>query len=289
MLRGLSDEVLEPLAERLQMHRYEDKTRLLDHPSIEADSRPSTLRILAHGHASWEPFGTEEKTGAWMLMPGSVLGLDAIDHWARSKKLPGAWAFDEVPSVRARTMGPVWMLELPWEHFDDALGPTGGPLADRLLSMVPTILYAPAIVAALRELPQFSRVRSVSLFRMLEHARTVTFYPQQELGQVEAEAEGQAESPMPQHRLVPKDRALYYVLDGVLEIETDDETLFIGPGSLGGPDVFRHSTRELGTPTSSTETHAVVIDGRALYEMVLSNPGFGRSLGPHVIQLEVGE
>ncbi|MFO7561037.1 MAG: hypothetical protein R6X02_00210 [Enhygromyxa sp.] len=294
MLRNLSNEALERFAEHLQMRRYEDGARVLD--SSSGGARP--LRLLAHGHASWEPHGSKEKRGAWMLMPGSVFGLEAVNEWARRKQLPGAWPITEHPEIRCRAVGPIWALELPPERFDQAFGAEGGPLAARLLQGYPSAHHGPAIVAALREIPQFSRVSSVSLYRMLEYTRTVTFHPPGESKleqQVQLDVqqlpvsklEESPDSGKRQRRLVDPGRALYFVLDGVLHIETDGETVVLGPGSLGGPDLFRHSELRLARPTTTVETHAVIIDGYVLFEMLRSDPGFGRTLGARVSKSEV--
>lgn len=298
MLRNLSAEQLEPFVEHLQMRRYEDGTLLHDH---HAPPRPM-LRILVHGHASWEPLRHQQKHGAWMMTTGSVFGLAAVHEWARRKELAEAWPITEYLEVRCAAAGPIWVLELSPEHFDQAFGSAGGPLATRLLRHFPTSLHAATIVAELRELPQFSRVRSMTLHRMLEYAPTLSFGPpipyekQVQLDVVQLEAipkflpsldeQELLEAARRQRLVIGPGRALYFVIEGSLRVETDTETVYVAPGSLGGPDMFSHHTALLAPPVAVTDTRAVVIDGRVVYEMIRTDQGFCRSLGPHVGNIE---
>jgi hypothetical protein len=279
-LRDLASSALEPLAERVQVRRYDDDVKLFD-DEIPGPEQP--LRVLIHGRASWSSRGDQEKRGARMLLPGSVIGLESINDWARREQHPEVWLAADPPSIRSRTHGSVWTLELQPERFDEVFSSTGGArLLTRLVRQYPTSINSPAIVALLREHDALARVSSVSLYRMLERAPTRIFTTQHMNDQLlpgqEAQLEfGDVDDSIRQRS---RGRALYFVIDGQLQIPTDSGTRSLARGDLGGPNLFSRSDGVLEKAWTTGSGRAVVLYAWVLTEMIRSDSGFARKLGP---------
>jgi hypothetical protein len=280
-LQRLSQADLEPLAARLQMKRYEDAAELLHH---QVPHRDMPLRVVVHGHASWEPSDSAEQRGAWMLTPGSVFGLGAVNDWAHEHGVQGTWPRADLVHIRCKAAGPIWVLELAPQHFDDVfLGEQAQALRAELLCMFPTTIHASKIVAALRQDPQFVRVATPKLYRLLERAPTLDY----EVDENEDDNENDNDEPQPvavgpQGKLV-SGPAIYYVLDGELNVCTNGHTILVCPGELGGPDLF-DATQAVAefTAKATTKSHAVVLTQRALTQTMRGDPGLTRTLGPRL-------
>lgn len=173
MLAALGEQKVESLVDQLELLRYEDGERFFNN---QVPDRDFPLRVLVHGHASWTPNDSIEQKGAWMLGPGSLFGLGAVNDWAHERKIATAWPRVELPKIRCQAMGPVWVLELAPDRFEAAFsGEAGDRVLRWLLRMFPTVVHAPNIVAAMRQSSQFMRVNSVDLYRLLERAPIRTF------------------------------------------------------------------------------------------------------------------
>ncbi|WP_106089776.1 hypothetical protein [Enhygromyxa salina] len=284
LFQRLTEPDVEPLAERLQMHHYEDSTDLFSRVATP-DSTP--LRLVAHGQASWEPSNSSEQKGAWMLTTGSCFGLSAINDWACAKKIPSAWPAPDPAPVRCNAVGPLWVLELAPQHFDDVfMHPQGNAICSRLLCMFPTGLNAPRVVAALRSTPQFSRVTTPKLYRLLERAPTLAYGPMQlEQPPEEPEEPEEPEDDDPQQLGLEgksvTSPALYYVLEGQLTVSNDEQTVSLGVGELGGPGMFDDSPQANQFAAQATdEARAVVLTQASLLDQIRTDPGLARALGP---------
>jgi CRP-like cAMP-binding protein len=276
-LRDLESPALERLAERVQLRRYDNDAKLFD-DEIPGPDQP--LRVLIHGRASWSSRGDQEKQGARMLLPGSVIGLESVNDWARRQQHGEVWLAPDPPSIRSRALGPVWMLELGPERFEATFSSTSGArLLTRLVRQYPTSINSPAIVAKLREHDMFARVSSVSLYRMLERAPTRIFTDQNINGfMFEQQAKFVDDDDGIRQR--SRGRALYFVLDGELQIPTDTGAESLAVGDLGGPNLFSRGGGVLDGAWTTGSGRAVVLYAWVLTEMIRSDPGFARKLGP---------
>jgi hypothetical protein len=276
-LRDLGSLSIERLAERVQLRRYDNDARLF-HDEIPGPDQP--LRVMTHGRVSWSSSGDQEKQGARMLLPGSVIGLESVNDWARREQHPEVWLPSDPPRIRSRAVGPVWMLELEPERFDEVFTtPLGQRLLTRLVRQYPTSINAPAIVAELREHDALARVSSISLYRMLERAPTRIFTVQN-FDHLKPEQEAEFLDDDDSIRLRSRGRALYFVIDGELQIPTDTGTESLLDGDLGGPNLFSRDTDMLEAAWAMGSGRAVVLYAWVLTEMLRSDPGFARNLGP---------
>jgi CRP-like cAMP-binding protein len=152
--------------------------------------------------------------------------------------------------------------------------------------MFPTVFNAPEVVSALRETPQFSRVTTPKLYRLLERAPTLNYGPEP----IQLEQEQQLDD-LQQIGLKGKlitGPALYYVLEGELEVSTNEHEVSLGVGEFGGPDLFDASPLiAKASATAKAATRAVVLTQRAITAMMHSDPGFARALGPHAASKQV--
>ena len=75
--------------------------------------------------------------------------------------------------------------------------------------------------------------------------------------------------------------AMYYVIDGELLLDVNEQTLSLRNGELGGPELFApmETFTRLGA-RATTQTSAVVVTQAAVVEMMRATPGFARKLGP---------
>ncbi len=276
-LHGLPTVELQLLASELRLIRYEDGHRFF---ADEVPDRSAPLRIIVHGRATWDPTQSNEQKGAWMLSPGSLFGLEAINDWASEHELdrPCMWSRREIPRVRCQAIGVTWVLELAPDRFDAVLMPEAGrPLLDRLLCLCVTTVFAPEVVATMRKSPQFSRVQATDLYRLLESTPVTTWSTQQAKPlQLDLEQIEQKQPP-------PGPQALYYVIRGEMQVALDDQVTTLTAGEMDGPDLFAppSETAKIAWPTALSETCvAVMITRDALERMIRRNPGFARSLGP---------
>jgi hypothetical protein len=277
-LRDLVSPALEPLAERMRLRRYDNDAKLF---SDEIPGREQPLRVLIHGRASWSSSDDHEKHGGRMLLPGSVIGLESVNDWARRQQHPEVWLAADPPRIRSRAVGPIWMLELEPERFDEVFSTSGAArLLTRLVRQYPTSISAPSIVELLRSHEAFTRVSSVSLYRMLERAPTRIFT---------APSQFHGEQQEPPAAFIDDDdgirqrshgRALYFVLDGQLQVPTDTGTESLSSGDLGGANLFSPDTKMLDAAWTTGSGRAVCLYAWVLIEMIRSDPGFARKLGP---------
>jgi hypothetical protein len=266
-----------PLAERVQLRRYQNDAKLFD-DEVPGPEQP--LRVLIHGRASWSSRGDQEKQGARMLLPGSVIGLESVNDWARRQQHAEVWVAPDPPSIRSRAIGPVWMLELAPERFEETFSSTSGArLLTRLVRQYPTSIHSPAMVAQLREHGAFARVSSVSLYRMLERAPTRIFSAQK-INELMFEQQAKFVDDDDGIRQRSRGRALYFVMEGQLQIPTDTGTESLAVGDLGGPNLFSPGGGVLDGAWTIGSGRAVVLYAWALIEMMRSDPGFARKLGP---------
>jgi hypothetical protein len=280
MLQRLSASHLDPLASHLKMKRYDDGAELL---SQVGPHRDTPLRVVVHGHASWEPSASAEQRGAWMLTAGSLFGLDAVNDWAKANGIQGTWPQVDLDRVRCKSAGPLWVLELAPEHFDEVFtAPNCATTCSELLCMFPTMIHATQVVAALRKTPQFARVSTPKLYRLLERAPTLDYAPQPAEQQEQAiQVEQVPIAPVgPQGKFVTGP-ALYYVLSGELHVSGAEQMVSLGAGEIGGPDLFDTSGLMTASPAQAvSKARAIVLTQRALFDMIRCDPGIARSLGP---------
>jgi hypothetical protein len=283
MLQRLSASQLDPLASRLKLKRYDDGADLL---SAVGPHRRTPLRVIVHGHASWEPSTSSEQRGAWMLIPGSVFGLDAVNEWAHAHGIQGAWPLTDLDHVRCKSAGPLWVLELAAEHFDEVFTDAQcEATCSELLCMFPTTIHATQVVAALRQTPQFARVSTPKLYRLLERAPTLDYGPppaqQQQQQQQAIQVEQVPIAPVgPQGKFVTGP-ALYYVLSGELQVSSAEQIVSLRAGQIGGPDLLDTSGLMAASAAQAvSNARAVVLTQRALFDMIRCDPGIARSLGP---------
>ncbi|KIG15303.1 hypothetical protein DB30_05730 [Enhygromyxa salina] len=276
MFQRLSAQDVEPLAARLQMRHYDDGTNLLS--GGVADGK-TPLRVVVHGGATWEPDDSTEQRGAWMLAPGSCCGLGTVNAWARAKKIPGTWSAPDPAPIRCKSVGPLWVLELAPQDFDEVFtDPQGEPICTELLCMFPTSIKAPEVVAALRDTPQFARVTTPKLYRLLERAPTLNYGP---FDPMELEQDPDDPQQFGPHGKSVKGPALYYVVEGELSVSNDDQTVSLGVGELGGPGLFDEGVQvNQFAAKSVNEARAVVLTQRALMDQIRADPGLARALGP---------
>lgn len=285
MLQRLSESAVEPLASQVQMKRYADGADLIDQLIAHRDM---PLCVVVHGQASWEPSNSTAQRGAWMLTSGSMFGLGAVNDWAHAHGVAGTWPTQDLVMVRCKAAGPLWVLELAPQRFDAVFsGARGHAICSELLCMFATVISAPAVVAALRQMPQFARVTQPKLYRLLERAPTLNYGPEPEL----------LEREQPQQQLIDDapqavglqgnegnevtGPALYYVLEGELEVNTSEQLLSLSVGEIGSQDLFTPSSVVATSAAQAASTaRAVVLTQRALNDMIRSDPGFARSLGP---------
>lgn len=291
MLRELSSAQLDALAEHAELRRHDDGVVLLDDEAVGPEQ---PLRAIVQGRTSWTSSRARDKTGAWLMLPGSLFGLDAVAAWARRKQLDTWWP-SELPRVTCKTIGPVWTLELAPERFDavfatPAIPATFTPLCRTLLRMFPTQVVAPELIAALRQLDHFARVRTTALYRMLERAPcrawgptiaadlAVPLVPNIEAAQLHVEPLGDTDPRNAQSR----GRALYYVLEGRLEVPTELGTESLRIGDLGGPSPFVRTDVQVDAAWTTSKCRAIVVYASLIDDMIRSDPSFARSLGPRV-------
>lgn len=284
MLRELSSASLDALAEHAELRRHDAGVRLFDDETIGPEQ---PLRAIVQGRTSWTSSRTRDKTGAWLMMPGSLFGLESVAAWARRKLLEPWWP-RELPSITCETLGPVWMLELAPDRFDAVFAAGDGPLCRTLLSMFPTQVVAPELIAALRQLDHFARARTTALHRMLERAPCRSWGPLLEAGvqpvvpieaaQVYVPLLGE---PDPRHER-SHGRALYYVLEGRLEVPTEAGTESLRIGELGGPSPFVHDDVDVAAAWTTSSCRAIVVYASLIDDMIRSDPSFARSLGPRI-------
>ncbi|PRP97707.1 hypothetical protein ENSA5_32160 [Enhygromyxa salina] len=274
MLSGLTADALEPLGQALTLVRHDDGARLF---YDEVPNRDAPLRILVHGHATWDPAHSSDDNGAWTLTTGSVFGLGAVNDWAAEAGLDRTWPRADLPMIRCRAKGPISTLELAPDRFEAVfMSKPGGVLRDRLLAMFPTVVHGGEIVAALRATPQFSRVNAVALYRLLDLAPTVTYQPTAK----DPDQPQQPAAPPPGLAVAPGP-ALYYVLRGQLQLVVDETLLSFGAGEVGGSDLFAdEGAATLKAATATTKATAVVVTKEAVAALSGYMPGFARSLGP---------
>ncbi len=271
MLSGVDQAELALLASELRLVRYEDGTRFF---TDESPTHRSPLRFITHGRATWDSNRSSDQKSAWMLTPGSVFGLEAVNDWARRQAIDGVWIRGEMPLIRCQALGVVWVLELPADRFDAVFLPEDGrPALTKLLQMVPTLCSAPDIVASMRAIPQFARAAPVNLYKLLEWAPTTVMYPV-----IVLDPNNQGEEPDPQ----PGPAALYYVIDGEVKVQVADESKSIEVGELDGADLFatQSEAASISPPVVTSETAVVTLTRTALEACMRSLPGFGRTLGP---------
>lgn len=265
-LAGLESQQLALLASELVLVRYEDGARFY---SDETPDHRSPLRFVVQGRASWDPNRSGEQKGAWMMSPGSVFGLEAVNDWARRHELEGVWSRGEMPRIRCQAIGVVWVLELPPDRFDAVFLPENGqPARTKLLQMVPTVCHAPDIVATMRSTPQFARASTVNLYKLLEWAPTCVMEgPPIDLDQQEPN----------QEQLEP---TLYYVIAGELKVIVADEAKTIEVGEIDGADLFMAGGAKVSSPVAVGEASVVVLTRKAIEVCMSRIPGFARTLGP---------
>lgn len=286
MLRELSSAQLDALAEHAVLRRHDDGVVLLDDEAVGPEQ---PLRVIVQGRTSWTSSRARDKTGAWLMLPGSLFGLDSVAAWARRQHVETWWP-SELPRVTCKSIGPVWTLELAPERFDVVFGAGNTPLCRTLLRMFPTQVVAPELIAALRQLDHFARVRTTALHRMLERAPcrawgptieadlAVPLVPNIEAAQLHVELLGDVDPRYAQSR----GRALYYVLEGRLEVPTERGTESLRVGDLGGPSPFMHDDVQVDAVWTTSKCRAIVVYASLIDDMIRSDPSFARSLGPRV-------
>jgi hypothetical protein len=265
-LAGVDPQELELLASELQLVRYEDGARFF---ADETPDHNSPLRFVVQGRASWDTNRSAEQKGAWMMSPGSVFGLEAVNDWAKRHELTGVWSRGEMPRIRCQAIGVVWVMELPADRFDSVFLPEQGrPALAKLLRMVPTVCHAPDIVASMRGNSQFARAATVNLYKLLEWAPTTEIAPlmplEPGLGPV----------------VQPGPAALYYVIEGELTMTVADETKSIHVGEMDGADLFMADAKQVSMPIPLGEAAVVVLTRQAIETCIRYVPGFARTLGP---------
>lgn len=269
-LAGVHPQELELLASELVLVRYEDGARFF---ADETPDHNSPLRFVVQGRASWDTNRSAEQKGAWMMSPGSVFGLEAVNDWARRHELAGVWSRGEMPRIRCQAIGVVWVLELPADRFDSVFLPEHGrPALAKLLQMVPTVCHAPDIVASMRGASQFARTATVNLYKLLEWAPTCVMAPPVML----LDAQQQPIVPEPE----PGPSALYYVIEGELKMTVADETKSIQVGEMDGADLFMADANQVSKPVPLGEACVVVLTREAIDTCMRCVPGFARTLGP---------
>jgi hypothetical protein len=287
MLRELTSASLEPLAQHALLRRYDDGATLLDDEALGPEQ---PLRVIVQGRTSWSSSRARDKTGAWLMMPGSLFGLDSVAAWARRNHVDTWWP-SELPRVTCKTLGPVWMLELAPEHYAAVFGAGNTPLCRTLLRMFPTQVVAPELITALRQLDHFARVHTSALHRMLERAPCRTWgptieadlamvvEPNIEAAQLHVELVGDTDPRYGRSR----GRALYYVLEGRLEVPTELGTETLRIGDLGGPSPFARDDVQVAAAWTTSQCRAIVVYASLVDDMIRSDPSFARSLGPRVL------
>lgn len=261
---------LELLASELKLVRYDDGARLY------ADQTPdyrSPLRFVVQGRATWDPSPSAEQKGAWMLTPGSVFGLEAVNDWALRHKLEGAWSRGETSRIRCQAIGVLWVLELPADRFDAVFLPGAGRQAlSKLLHMVPTSTHAPDIVAAMRANPQFARTAPVYLYKLLEWAPASAMSPIM----IQIDMQNPLEK-------LKGPTALYYVIEGELKMWVEGETKVIQAGEIDGADLFASptDTTKASKPIAMGDACVVMLTRDAIETCMRYVPGLARTLGPH--------
>ncbi|MFV8753101.1 hypothetical protein ACNOYE_21340 [Nannocystaceae bacterium ST9] len=264
---------LELLASELHLIRYEDGTRFF---TDETPNRRDPLRFVVHGRATWDSNRSSDQKSAWMMTPGSAFGLEAVNDWAREHALPETWSRGEMPLIRCQAIGVVWVLELAPDRFDAAFLPElGRPALTKLLQMVPTICNAPDIVATMRTKPQFARAAPVNLYKLLEWAPTLKMWP---VAIVDPNDPNQGEQPEPE----PGPTAVYYVLEGEVKLQVDDESKTIDVGEMDGADLFTPTSEAvtISSVSAVSEASVVQLTRSALETCMRQFPGFARTLGP---------
>jgi hypothetical protein len=261
MLAGLQPSLFTQLASELQLLHYDDGTRFFS--DVAPDHR-SPLRFVVQGRASWNSERGMEQKSAWMMTPGSVFGLEGLNDWARRKQLAGAFDRGETPRVACQAIGPIWVLELPADRFEAAfMSESTAQVLARLLEHVPTCMYAPNIVASMRQNPQFIRASTLHLYKLLEWAPTMRLTANDDNAQL---------SP----------NAAYYVIEGALRLTSGAKVKTITTGEMEGADLFRSPSPDdgLSIPVSLGETWAVMLTQNMLHACIRQTPGFARCLGP---------
>jgi hypothetical protein len=272
MLAGLDPSELEQLAGELQLLRYDDGTRFFS--DVAPDHR-SPLRFVLQGRASWDSERGLEQKSAWMLTPGSLFGLEALNDWAHRKQLPGALDRGKTPRVACQAIGPIWVLELPASRFDAAFMSESHPqVLATLLEHVATCVYSPDIVAAMRQSPQFIRAPSMHLYKLLEWAPTKLLLPSEgDPNQGDGNLSGPA--------------AVYYVIEGSLRLTVGAKVMNITAGEMEGAELFRSQVQDdVSKPVSLGKTLAVMLTQSMLHAYMRQAPGFARCLGPRNEQEE---
>jgi hypothetical protein len=260
MLAGLQPSAFTQLASELQLLHYDDGTRFFS--DVAPDHR-SPLRFVVQGHASWNSERGMDQKSAWMMTPGSVFGLEGLNDWARRKQLAGAFDRGETPRVACQAIGPIWVLELPADRFEAAfMSESTAQVLATLLEHVPTCMYAPHIVAYMRQSPQFIRVSALHLYKLLEWAPTKRLSPNEDA------------------LLSPN--AAYYVIEGALRLTIGAKVKTITAGEMEGADLFRSPSQadDVSMPVSLLDTWAVMLTQNMLHACMRLTPGFARGLGP---------
>ena len=272
VLSGLSEQALALLASELKLVRYDEGTRFF---TDESPNYRAPLRFVVHDRATWDSNRSADQKSAWMLSPGSVFGLEAVNDWGRRHELAGVWSRGEMPLIRCHALSVIWVLELPADRYDAVFLPEiGRAVLDKLFQMVPTMCSAPDIVATMREKPLFARAAPVHLYKLLEWAPTMKLWPLVVLNP----DENQGDEPEPE----PGPTALYYVIDGQLQVSVEDEAKSIEVGQMDGADLFtpEAEAQAISQPKAIGETTAVSLTRTALETCMRQIPAFARSLGP---------
>ncbi|NJK31416.1 MAG: hypothetical protein HC927_02775, partial [Deltaproteobacteria bacterium] len=113
-LAGLPGVSIERLAAELVLVVHEAGKRFY---ADEVPSQKQPLRIIVHGQATWESSRAREQKGAWMLGPGSLLGVDVINDWAWHAQRGTPWPAHDLPTIRCQALAKIWTLELAPERF----------------------------------------------------------------------------------------------------------------------------------------------------------------------------
>jgi hypothetical protein len=268
-LGDLDPAALEAFANEAELIRYDDGTRLFTDTSPD---RRTPLRIVVHGKASWDSNRASDQKGAWMLSQGSLLGLEGLNEWAKYEQIEGCWERSESPRIRCQAIGPLWVLELPATRFAAFFGSAiGKPILARLLERVGTAIHSPDVVSAMRRNDQFSRTAPVFLYKLLEWAPTTKILPI-------IWDPNQGDQP----DLIVGPTAVYYVIEGELKMQVDQEEKTIGVGQLDGANLFvsPEEASSVSLPTPVGDTSAVMVTKDMLWTAIRQLPGFARSLGP---------
>ncbi|MEM7159783.1 MAG: patatin-like phospholipase family protein [Myxococcota bacterium] len=167
-LRGLDPALRRRLAEGLELKRHGDDASLQrGRPTHAADP----LRFIVHGHLLRGTALSAERAGGRIATAGSLVGLLAVDAWARARGLFAGARHGTQARRDLRCHGAVWALELPAARFDDVLGsPDATELREHLLRLVPADVHAPRIVEQLRRQPAYRRADPRALLRVVERS-----------------------------------------------------------------------------------------------------------------------